>query len=185
MYDPSRQHTVRRRRKAIRIGVISVIFAGFIVGVVWYVLHLPEPKTMQPDNELPKPAADNMALQAATDELQKANDARRADAYALYYAAGDYYLANNQTYPTGFAAGNLTGPDGTKPKALTLTHYKQALVATGAQPPLATDEVRLVGGAACAQAHSATIASAQDYAYVVQYAQQMADGSFTAICLKL
>lgn len=132
----------------------------------------------------PKPTSPASAVDAIA-QLQKINNQRKADAYALYYATGNYYNANNGAYPTGFATGALIGQPNSHAQPLALGHYTALTVQTGAQAPVTTDSLHLVTAAACAATGSATIASSRSFAFVVQYALQNQDGTFTPLCLRL
>jgi hypothetical protein len=156
-----------------------VLIGGF-VAFVWYDYNRPEPDTPVATVEKPKSGE-----KVDTASLDAENQEREQDARAVTYGAGNFYRANAYAYPTAYANGAFTGAPGTKPQATKLTYYKTVVITTGAQQPVKTDEIRFVTNAVCAQSLSATVASSDSYAYVVQYSVRLSDGSFSPQCLRL
>jgi len=164
---------------AIAFCCLLLFMGGFIAYVV-YDYNRPEPGVPA---GIEKPKAPEGPVDDST--LIAENQKRQDNARAVTYGGGNFYRANSYAYPTAFTNGTFTGPTGTKPQAVKLTHYKTVSIASGAQQPVKTDEIRFVSDAACAPSLSATIANKDSYNYVVQYAIQQPDGSFSSQCLKL
>ncbi len=180
-YQPPSQrgHGFRPSRGAVIFCCVLALIAGFVAFVVYDYNH-PEanPITAAAKPKAPKPPADNSVLESE-------NEQRQQDARAVTYGGGNFYRANAYAYPTAFANGAFTGAAGTKPQSIKLTYYKTVSVASGAQQSVKTDEIRFVYDAACAPSLSATVANKAGYNYVVQYAIQQPDGTFSPQCLKL
>lgn len=176
---PSQRSHFRLHPGAVTFCCLLLLIGGF-VAFVWYDFNRPEPDA--PKVSIEKPQADT----AESDlEIDDNNMLRSKDAYTVTYAGGAFYRNNKAQYPTGFKGGALVGTESAKPSAVALKYYKEVLLADGAQKPVINDTIRFVSNASCAPSGSATVADTREYMYVVQYALQQHDGSFTAMCLKL
>jgi|GEM_PF-2195369 len=177
---PSQRHSHRPSKGAVIFCFILLLIIAFIAFVIY---ESKQPEPLPPKVSVSKPVAppkQDLSYQAR-------NELRQLDARALTYAGGDFYRHNNLVYPSAFAAGKVTGGSNAdlKPESLVLKYYKDVSFAEGEQKPMAKDLIRFVYNAACAPSGSATVASSQSYAYVVQTALESADGTFTPQCLKL
>jgi flagellar basal body-associated protein FliL len=172
---------ISKKTVLIIIAVVAVLAVGVGAALINrkpsnVINNTSDTTSVSPTGEKVTPEIDLKTVQRNARNTLRQNEAKQ-----LLTNIAEFTSNNSGQMPTMYMNGQLTSSSAEYSTTALLSHYKAVSFAGGQQQPITDDRVQIVSGATCGSKGAANESSSSRN-YVVQYALEQADGSYSGYC---